>query len=104
MTLGAVRFANLFNINKLIMGFVHLDYDTYCNLSVVKDDSQIEGLAMTVHGKVDQHPVTLMLWADHNIPKLCPILHLITYISATGYESGYLFPTKEIIENLLIDV
>lgn len=65
------------------------------DLFVVTPEGYIEGLAVSVQGKSDQKPVTLMLWADNDIPNLCPIRHLLVYLYESKICSGFIFPARK---------
>ncbi|KAJ3270164.1 hypothetical protein HDV01_000499 [Terramyces sp. JEL0728] len=47
------------------------------------------GIIVDYHGKKS----TLVLWADHECPMLCPVLHLQAYLYCTKIKSGFLFPS-----------
>ena len=49
-------------------------------------------MAVQVQGKTDNHPVVLMLYRDDDVPSLCIIRQLLSWISYSGYERGPLFP------------
>ena len=64
--------------------------DIIKEVSVVSN-GVLECLAFKVQGKTDKKPVTLCLWADHDIPQLCPIRHLMAYLNITGVTTGFIF-------------
>ena len=47
---------------------------------------------MEIQEKNDPVPVSLMLWEEGERPQMCPVRHLLTYLSLINYKSGYLFP------------
>jgi hypothetical protein len=63
---------------------------------------RIEKLVVWVQGKSDTEPVTLCIYRDDDNPEFCPIRHLMTYLSYTKIEGGYLFPDwdKELYDHL----
>jgi hypothetical protein len=65
------------------------------SLSCVSDDGFVEALSMTVCGKADKEVIVLTFWADTQNPALCPVLHILVWISLTNIKSGYLFPDKQ---------
>ncbi len=51
------------------MGYNSVNYD----ITAIKSNDNIEGLAAEVQGKADPSPVTLMMLFDHELPELsCP--------------------------------
>jgi hypothetical protein len=48
--------------------------DVVADVTSVHSNWMIEGIAFTVQGKSDIHPVTLMIWYDHAFPHLCSAL------------------------------
>ncbi|MGH7974457.1 MAG: hypothetical protein ACREBR_02930, partial [bacterium] len=52
-----------------------------------------------VKGKTDSRTVSLMLWADRKIPKLCPVRHLLAYCYAIQIKGGFLFPGEQSLMN-----
>jgi len=62
------------------------------SLSVVDESGSVHGLAVVIKGKSDSKPVTLMLWGDDDVPELCPVRHLLAFLSMLGSRSGYFFP------------
>ena len=72
------------------MSFSHIVSD----LSVVRT-GVVECIAFKVKGKTDKRPVTLSLWADNEVPSLCPIRHLLAYVHLTGLKDGFLFPGND---------
>ncbi|KAJ3094212.1 hypothetical protein HDU97_008341 [Phlyctochytrium planicorne] len=70
------------------------------DLCILRPNMVVESLAVNVQGKCDKQPVTLTLWADHKMPTLCPIRHLLLYVKLLGAKSGFLFPTRKELENL----
>lgn len=94
MTLIAVKlFLREDEVSQLQLSSLNKD------LSVICEDRMIDRLVFIVKGKADTHLVMLMLWPDYNIPELCPILHLVTYITVSSYKSGFMFLPKDIIDN-----
>lgn len=78
----------------IYLGFHSLIED----VCVVNQNKVVDGIGLKIcNGKSDRAPVTLMLWADHEIPALCPVRHLLAWIAATGIESGGFFPTKSML-------
>ncbi|KAF0712480.1 hypothetical protein As57867_004805, partial [Aphanomyces stellatus] len=67
------------------------------DLAIISDGGVVEALAVSVKGKTDVKPVTLMLWSDDVLPQLCPIRHLLILIKASGIKNeGYIFPGTDI--------
>lgn len=64
------------------------------DLFVLSEKRFVEGLAVTIQGKSDKVPVTLMIWADQETPKFCPVRHLLVYLNETQI-TGYIFPSKK---------
>jgi hypothetical protein len=73
------------------LSFESINYD----LCIVNDNGTVEGVSLKVQGKSDPLPVTLMLWANDEVPELCPIRHLLCFIYLTGVTEGPWFPSKE---------
>ena len=46
-------------------------------------------------GKTDKKPVTLSLWADNEVPQMCPIRHLLAYIYLADIKNGFLYPGSD---------
>ncbi|MGH7974033.1 MAG: hypothetical protein ACREBR_00805, partial [bacterium] len=55
-------------------------------------DGATISLLVKVKGKSDKCNVSLMLWADDRIPKMCPVRHLLAYCYLIGIKGGYIFP------------
>jgi len=64
------------------------------SLSIV-NGNLIESLVVKVMGKTDSRPVNLTLWADHDNPEFCPVLHLQVYLYIARLKDGHLFPPIE---------
>ena len=56
-------------------------------------------IGVTVQGKTDKQPVTLLLYPDTDNPELCPITNLLIYIYMLEMEGGKLVPTLDEINN-----
>ena len=52
----------------------------------------IQGLAVNVMGKRDNHWKYFTIWADNEYPELCVVRHLLIYIYLTDMNGGYMFP------------
>jgi hypothetical protein len=62
-----------------------MSYDTInSDVSVIKSNDCVEGIAFEVQGKADPVPVTLMMWFDHEMPEFCPVLHLLAFLAMAG--------------------
>jgi hypothetical protein len=66
------------------LAFESINYD----LCIVNDNRTVEGVSLKVQGKSDPVPVTLMLWANDNVPELCPVRHLLCFLYLTGITEG----------------
>ena len=56
-------------------------------------------LAVNIKGKTDNKWMTLYLYRNNEVPKLCPICHLLVYVNLIGWKDGYLFPSlKELLD------
>lgn len=49
---------------------------------------------MSVQGKSDKKPVTLVKWRDDKFPEFCPVRTLLMYLKAANIIEGYLFPAS----------
>ncbi|MGH3054270.1 MAG: hypothetical protein ACRDL7_04745, partial [Gaiellaceae bacterium] len=50
-------------------------------------------MIVEIMGKSDDVLIPMMLWADNDIPELCPVRHLLTYCYLIQITGGYLFPS-----------
>lgn len=74
------------------------------DITIVKSNDNIEGIAFEIEGKCDAVPVTLMMWFDHELPEFCPVRHLLAWLKMSGIREGFFFPDynyldKEITKN-----
>ena len=60
-------------------------------ISIVDENGIVISLAVTVFGKSDRNPVTLVMWANDEIPAFCPVKHLLVYLFLSKIKKGYLF-------------
>ena len=68
------------------------------DITVVKSNGNVEGIAFQIKGKSDPVPVTLMMWWDHELPEFCPVRHLLAWIRISGIKEGYLFPSYNFLQ------
>ena len=61
--------------------------DVIWDVSIVRNGI-VDCIAFKIKGKSDKKPVTLSLWADNDVPQLCPIRHLLAYVHVTGIKNG----------------
>jgi len=80
------------------MGYVHINHD----ISVIKGNDCVEGLAITVKGKADKVPVTLMMWFDHEFPEFCPVRNLLAWLYSSGIKDGCFFPSYNFLCNTVL--
>ena len=80
------------------MGYVHINHD----ISVKKGNDCVEGLAITVKGKADKVPVTLMMWFDHEFPEFCPVRHLLAWLYLSGIKDSFFFPPNDFLCNTVL--
>lgn len=71
------------------------------DLFLINELGEIEGVALTIQGKCDHVPVTLMLYGDSVNPLFCPLKHLFLYMHVFGIQSGYLFPSKDAYKEMI---
>jgi hypothetical protein len=64
--------------------------DFVLSLSLIDGNGVVQRLAVEIVGK-DGQLHTVVLWRNDPIPELCPIRHLLAYISLCDIRSGYLF-------------
>ena len=50
----------------------------------VTPSNELRSIAVTVKGKTNKKRATLVIHADRENPKLCPILHLLLYVYLIG--------------------
>ncbi len=63
-------------------------------ITSVKANGYVEGIAFKIQGRIDRQPVTLMMWADPNFPNLCPVNALLAWLSLSHpIKGGYIFPS-----------
>jgi hypothetical protein len=67
------------------MGYVDINHD----ITVIKSNDCVEGIAVVVKGKADPIPVTLMMWFDHEFPEFCPVRHLLAWLYLSGIKEGF---------------
>jgi hypothetical protein len=67
--------------------------DVVPEITSVKSNGYVEGIAFQIQGKCDPQPVTLMMWADPNFPNLCPINALLAWLSLSKIKGGFIFPS-----------
>jgi len=80
------------------MGYVHINHD----ISVIKGNDCVEGLAITVKGKADKVPVTLMMWFDHEFPEFGQARHLLAWLYLSGIKDGCFFPSYNFLCNTVL--
>jgi hypothetical protein len=83
--LGIKLFLRADELVQLKLDMFGLDYQ------IVSIDS-VRALAVTIKGKNDTVPVTLMIFSDDDCPEFCPVRHLLAYVKKAGLKEGYLFP------------
>ena len=59
---------------------------------------EISAIGFQIKGKTDQVVVNLTLWADKEIPSLCPVRLLLMYLHVSRLKTGYLFPCGRFLE------
>lgn len=69
-------------------------------LTVFNADGSIESLAFFIKGKCDPVRKCLILWADHQVPDLCPVRALVLWTYMSKIKDGYLFPPKEALRRI----
>jgi hypothetical protein len=74
--------------------------DIVPDVTSVHSNGMVEGIAFTVQGKSDAHPVTLMMWSDHVFPHLCPVNALLSWLSLSKIKSGYIFPSFNFLKEV----
>jgi hypothetical protein len=74
------------------------------DISVFKDNGELDGLGFTIKGKSDKHTVNLVLWRDDVNPELCAVRHILAVSYLTGIDSGFLFGSNEEIRRLAAEV
>ena len=50
-------------------------------------------LAVKIKGKSDTNWTNLYLYRNDEVPKLCPVRHLLVYVNLIGWKGRYLFPS-----------
>jgi hypothetical protein len=73
------------------------------DITVVKSNDCVEGIAMQVQGKADSNPVTLMMWFDHEFPEFCPVRHLLAWLRLSQIQDGYFFPSYNFLNTTIIN-
>jgi hypothetical protein len=63
-------------------------------------NTAIDSVAVKIQGKRDVSQVTLILWANHAVPNLCPVRHLLLYLHKSGIKGGFLFPPEVVTASL----
>ncbi len=61
------------------------------DVSIIKSNDCVEGIAFEIQGKADATLGTLMMWFDHDLPEFCPICHLLAFLRMTRNKDGYFF-------------
>jgi hypothetical protein len=77
--------------------------DVVPDVTSVKSNGFVDGIAFQVQGKCDKRPVILMMWSDTDFPSLCPVNALLSWMSLSKIKSGYLFPSFNFIESKIKD-
>jgi hypothetical protein len=90
------------DMNHLLMVEADLANYNYLveELCILTDAGEVKQLCFFVKGKTDNVGVHLLVHADDEIPQLCPIRALLTYLHVSGIRSGFIFPHSDIIHNL----
>ncbi|KAI3650647.1 hypothetical protein MP228_004128 [Amoeboaphelidium protococcarum] len=70
------------------------------NMSSVTPSGDVKAIAFTIMGKSDKVPVTLFLWADNEVPSMCPVRHLLVYLHLIKLKKGFLFPSYNCLQTL----
>jgi hypothetical protein len=84
--LGIKLFLRANELIKLKLDMFGLDYQ------IVSTDN-VRALSVTIQGKTDPVPVTLMIFSDDECPEFCPVRHLLAYVERAGLkENSFLFP------------
>ena len=73
------------------------------DITIIKADDNVEGLAIEVQGKADATPVTLMMWFDHEFPEFCPIRHLLAWLRLSGIKDGFFFPDYNFLTTTVVN-
>jgi hypothetical protein len=73
------------------------------DITVVKSNDCVEGIAMQVQGKADPNPVTLMMWFVHGFPEFCPVRHLLAWLRLSQIQDGYFFPSYNFLNTTIIN-
>jgi hypothetical protein len=64
---------------------VHKSYDDINHdISIIRSNDCVEGIAFKVKGKADPAPVTLLMWFDHDFPEIYPVHHLLAWLYLSG--------------------
>jgi hypothetical protein len=81
------------------IGYVHINHD----ISIIKGNDCVEELVMTVKGKADKVPVTLMMWFDHEFPEFCPVQHSLAWLYLSGIKDSFFFPSNNFLCNTVLN-
>ncbi len=81
------------------MGYNSVNND----ITVIKSNDNIEGLAVEVQGKADPSPVTLMMWFDHELPEFFPVCHLLAWLKLSGIKDGFFFPDCNFLTTTIVN-
>ncbi|KAI3645930.1 hypothetical protein MP228_008858 [Amoeboaphelidium protococcarum] len=68
------------------------------DLATFQSDGSISSLAFYIKGKSDRVRVCLTLWTDYDVPELCPVRALLTWIFISGIRTGFLFPQESTLD------
>jgi hypothetical protein len=72
------------------------------DISIVKEGGKVVSLSFVVLGKADKRPITLTMWYDNDFPEFCPVRHLLLFLGKTGITSGYFFPCREFLSEVVM--
>jgi hypothetical protein len=66
---------------------------------VDKDEMEVSALCADICGKTDKEKhYKMAIWDDEECPEFSALRALLLWVSITGIEGGYLFPTKELLQ------
>lgn len=68
------------------------------SISRINANGVVDFLAVTIMGKSDNQPVTLLIYRDDVRPDWCLVRHILVWLYVTGISSGYLFPSRAYLQ------
>ncbi|SPQ94712.1 Tyr recombinase domain-containing protein [Plasmodiophora brassicae] len=60
-------------------------------LTKYNDNGNVEGLGVRFKSKDGRYYTRMIIWANNSLPELCPIRHLLAYVSKANITRGYVF-------------